>query len=441
MKANRPAARASARSRLVREFRAPLALVAGVMLATLASSHGSELGTQARQFRAQLTEQILPYWYDTAIDWERGGYLLSDDAAKKAPPATEKQIVTQARMVWGFAHVYRKGFRNPQRDYLRAARNGYRFLIDHMRDPIHGGYYWKTDLAGQPVLDRKYLYGESFVVYALVEYYRASGDKQALRQAMDLYHTLQRHCHDAQHDGWGEHYERDWRLISQPDNRIEVEVAGLKSANAHLHWMEALAELYEASRDRDVQRSLAEALRLNATYFYPPEPGKACFHRHPDWSFVTDPKSAGLSYGHNVEFAWLMIRAEQVLGRPPSWKHFDAILAHALRYGYDHTRGGLYNRGSDDQPATDTDKVWWSQSEMMAALTDGLKHKPNAEYSLALVKLNQFLQAYQVNPPDAIWLDTVTADGQPKSTAKAHNWKANYHDVRAIVKFVEAFRR
>ena len=46
---------------------------------------------------------------------------------------------------------------------------------------------------------------------------------------------------------------------------------------------------------------------------------------------------------------------------------------------------------------------------------------------------------HQVNPPDAIWLDTVAADGSPKSTAKAHNWKANYHDVRAIVKFVEAF--
>jgi mannose/cellobiose epimerase-like protein (N-acyl-D-glucosamine 2-epimerase family) len=40
---------------------------------------------------------------------------------------------------------------------------------------------------------------------------------------------------------------------------------------------------------------------------------------------------------------------------------------------------------------------------------------------------------------DGIWVDSVMADGQPRNTSKAHNWKANYHDVRALVKFVEAF--
>lgn len=86
-----------------------------------------------------------------------------------------------------------------------------------------------------------------------------------------------------------------------------MEVGGLKSANTHLHLMEALTELYEASHDAAVKKSLAEALKINAEYFYPKDAGKSCFHRQPDWKVVTDPKSAGLSYGHNVEFAWLMI--------------------------------------------------------------------------------------------------------------------------------------
>ena len=115
------------------------------------------------------------------------------------------------------------------------------------------------------------------------------------------------------------------------------------------------------------------------------------------------------------------------------------MMNHALKYGYDHQGGGLYNRGFDNQPATDTDKVWWSQAEMLAALTDGLKHKPNPAYAAALDQLLHFLKTSQINPGDGIWLDTVTAEGKPKSTAKAHNWKANYHDVRGMVKFVEAF--
>ena len=34
---------------------------------------------------------------------------------------------------------------------------------------------------------------------------------------------------------------------------------------------------------------------------------------------------------------------------------------------------------------------------------------------------------------------TVAADGTPRKPAKAHNWKANYHDVRAMIKFIDVF--
>ena len=390
--------------------------------------------------RQQLVEKIMPYWYDTAVDKRYGGYLLADDTVRGIGQATEKQLVTQARMVWGFSHAHLKGLGDGKRDYLGAAKQGYQFLLDHFLDAEHGGYYWTTDLAGKPTNQRKIVYGESFVIYGFVEYYRASGDKAALRHALDLYEVLQKHAHDARNGGWVEHFQADWTPILNPGPEAIVEVGGLKSANTHLHLMEALTELCEVSHDPAVRRSLEEALEINATRFYPADPGKSNFHRHPDWSPVTAPSSAGLSYGHNVEFAWLMIRAETVLGRKPSWEHFDAHLNHALKYGYDHTRGGLYSRGVDDQPATDKDKVWWVQAEMLAALTDGLKHQANPAYSEALDQLLAFVAKYQANPVDGIWLDTVTAEGRPKATGKAHSWKGNYHDVRAMVKFVEAFK-
>jgi mannobiose 2-epimerase len=272
-----------------------------------------------------------------------------------------------------------------------------------------------------------------------VEYYRASGDKEALRHAMDQFKVLQDKAHDNKNGGWIEHFDRDWTPMLKPVPEAIVEVGGFKSANTHLHLMEAFAELYEATRDPDVRKAVEESLKINAKFFYPPEAGKSCFHRQLDWSPVTAPSSAGLSYGHNVEFAWLMIRAEQVLKRKPSWNHFNAHIEHALKYGYDHERGGLYSRGADDTPATDTDKVWWVQSEMLAALTDGLQNKPNEDWSKALDSLLKWIVTRQADPKDGIWLDTLTADGKPKSSVKASSWKANYHDVRALVKFIEAF--
>jgi len=203
--------------------------------------------------------------------------------------------------------------------------------------------------------------------------------------------------------------------------------------------MEAFTELYRASRDPGVKAALAESLRINREQFYPRDPGRSCFHRNPDWTAVTDPRSAGLSYGHNVEFGWLMIEAERALGLPPSWDHFRAHIDHALAHGWDAERGGLYNRGVGDAPATDLRKVWWVQAEMMAALTDLLAHRREPALEDALLKLIGFVDRHMTDPKDGVWVDAVNPDGTPLRTDKAHNWKANYHDVRAIVKFAEAF--
>jgi len=417
----------------------PIVVMALLAVCALSAGGATNKTDYASELRTQLIEKVMPYWYDTAIDKQYGGYVLADDALRKVGPATEKQLVSQSRMIWGFSQAHIKKLGDARHDYLKAAAQGYRFLTQHLKDPVHGGYFWATDVTGKPINERKIVYGEAFVMYGLVEYYRASGDKEALRQALDQFKVLQTKAHDEKNGGWIEHFERDWTPMLKPVPEAMVEVGGFKSANTHLHLMEAFTELYEATRDPEVRKAVEESLKINMTYFYPPDPGRSCTHRQLDWNPVTQPSSAGLSYGHNVEFAWLMIRAEQVLNRKPSWTHFNAHIDHALKYGYDHERGGLYSRGAGNEPATDTDKVWWVQSEMLAALTDGLQHQPNEDWSKALDSLLNWIVTRQADPKDGIWLDTLTADGKPKSSGKAHSWKANYHDVRALVKFVEAY--
>src|SRR5213075_556802 len=97
--------------------------------------------------------------------------------------------------------------------------------------------------------------GESFVIYAFVEYYRASGDRGALQEAMDLYRLVQEKAHDGKNGGWTEHFTRDWKPLAPRDPAGEVEISGLKSANTHLHLMEALAELADATQDVTVRKS------------------------------------------------------------------------------------------------------------------------------------------------------------------------------------------
>jgi len=413
--------------------------IIALVLVGLANSAGwaKDLTEYSAEFQGQLAQKVMPYWLHTGVDKENGGFLLAD------PPSVnrslEKQVVTQARMIWGFSHAHLKKIGGETNAYLQAARQGYEFLQTHFKDTQHGGYFWTTDRAGKPLNERKIIYGEAFVIYGLVEYHRASGERAPLDAALSLFQDLQRHSHDVKNRGWIEHFERDWTPVLKPDSNQQVEVAGYKSANTHLHLMEAFTELYLVSHDPAVRKALEESLELNMQYFYPAKPGQSAFHRQQDWQPVTDPASAGLSYGHNVEFAWLMVAAQKALDRTPSWNHFRAHLDHALAFGYDHKLGGVYSRGSDDQPAKDKDKVWWVQAEMLAALSDAVRFMPRPEYVHTLSTLVEFIQKYQASPEDGIWLDTVSADGSPKVATKAHNWKANYHDVRGLVKFIECF--
>ena len=206
----------------------PAFLLAAMLPAFISRGGAADLSGSACEMRAQLAEKILPYWFDTAQDTNRGGYLLADDAVQGRRQPTEKQIVTQSRMVWGFSRAQLAGFSNTNRNYLPAAAQGYHFLLNHFLDQQNGGFFWSTDLNGKPVNDGKFLYGESFVIYAFVEYYRASSDPEALRRALELYHTVQAHLHDDKNGGWFEHADRKWKLLSPGDPRIRSRSSAAK---------------------------------------------------------------------------------------------------------------------------------------------------------------------------------------------------------------------
>lgn len=396
--------------------------------------------TQIRLLDLQLRHQVLPYWYDTCLDHERGGYLLADHASASLV-AVEKQLVAQTRMIWAFSHAHRKGLRSHRRNYLEAARQGYEFVSSQMKDTKNGGYFWTVDLEGKPINSYKIIYGHAFVLYGFVEYYRASGEDQALAEAMALFELLEARVKDDTYGGWIEHFTADWTSVLHPSDQAVVEVAGYKSANTHLHLMEAFSELYDVTRDPRVRVALEESLTINREYFYPREASAACFHRKRDWGVVEDGASQGLSYGHNVEFAWLMVRAQRFLGENLDWPHFYAHLDHGLEFGFDFLQGGMYDRGFDTDPAHRRNKVWWVQAEILAALSDALAMGPRQadRYGLALSRLLGFLQDRQVDDRDGIWLWEIGDDGRVASDVKANSWKTAYHDVRAVIKFLEAF--
>lgn len=71
-------------------------------------------GQQYRDYIAKLSknlkQNIVDFWDPPCIDRENGGYRIDFDAEGKPAGTNDKMIVTQARMVWLFSRLARKGY-------------------------------------------------------------------------------------------------------------------------------------------------------------------------------------------------------------------------------------------------------------------------------------------------------------------------------------------
>ena len=218
----------------------------------------------------------------------------------------------------------------------------------------------------------------------------------------------------------------------------EMGDAGRKSANALVHWVEATSALYAATGDDAVRRALVEALDLCRDPVFPADPGETDELFLADWT--PDPRSEHrASYGHNVEYAWLMLHAQDALGEPRDWDRFHTYLDHTLRVGVDDQRGGAFTTGHGEHPADVRRKLWWVQCELMNALTVALVAQPDERYERALARTIGFVEQSMTDRRDGILLEEVEEDGRRRWPRKSGNWKAGYHDVRAATMLVDAF--
>ena len=85
---------------------------------------------------------------------------------------------------------------------LEAATRAKDYILDHFIDPEYGGVYWSLDYKGQPLDTKKQFYAIGFAIYGLSEYARATGDREALDYALQLFDCIEEHAFDPEHNGY-----------------------------------------------------------------------------------------------------------------------------------------------------------------------------------------------------------------------------------------------
>lgn len=374
-------------------------------------------------------ERILSYWCKHSPDHQYGGFHGRinhyNEVIEKAP----KGIILNTRILWSFAAAYN----HLKIDrYKFLANRAYDYLTDYFTDREDGGVYWEVTHTGKPINTRKQIYAQAFAIYALSEYYTASGNEDALKLAIRIFELIEEKAKDEEKGGYLEAFSVDWKLLE--DMRLsEKDLNSSKTMNTHLHVLEAYTRLYRIYPDATLRKSLSTLVRLFLNTFLDQTNHIQLFFDS-DWN----RESHVVSFGHDIEAIWLISEAAELLNeqtlrdqsREVSISIADTFLAEAL-----DGDGAVMNEKDQYSGKLDTDRHWWPQVEALIGLDHAYQLTRDLKYLEASLKIWDFTKKHLIDHKHGEWHFRVDDQGKPyEEEDKVSMWKAPYHTSRACIK-------
>jgi mannobiose 2-epimerase len=388
-----------------------------------------------KEFETELSS-IAEWWIANVVDERNGGFVGEIDARNVPRPEANRGGILYGRILWFFseaAHFTRR------EKYRQLAEYAYDYLATHFWDHEYAGVYWEIDYQGRPVSDRKHVYAQAFAIYGLCAYYQLTGDAAALSKALKLYEILESVAHDPDNEGYVEAFSRVWTKAD--DFRLSPdEPNSPRSMNPHLHILEAYTALYRAAPGKDIEFSLRRIVNYFMKYFVNTDNFHLRIFFDRGWRDV----STKYSYGHDIEFSWLLREAVETLG--------DTALASALQPvvigmadnclskgvgkhgelldGFDIKAGKPLESGS-----------WWVQAEALVGFLNAYSMTERAEYFTAFERVWAFIKNYQLDKKKGEWHWQSTLDQNADYSAyKAGFWKCPYHNGRSMMEVCRRLR-
>jgi len=402
------------------------------------------------QMRYGAKQGLLDEYYPRNIDTLYGGYLSTFTYDLKPEGSQDKMIVTQARHVWTTAKAF--GFYHDS-SYITMSRHGYYFLRDRMWDKEFGGFYNLVARDGRPKSEIKEAYGNAFAIYALSAYFAASGDTAALGLAKRAFLWLEQHSHDPENKGYFQHLRRNGAPVARAPGTDSRSDLGYKDQNSSIHLLEAFTELYHVWPDPLVRQRLQEMLELirdrivtsdgYLQLFFTADWRPVSFRDSSEESILRHRYLDHVSFGHDVETAYLMQEASEVLGLKDDRVTMAVgkkMVDHALLNGWDNDLGGFYDegyyfKGRPGCTIINRSKSWWAQAEGLNTLLIFSKLYPDdpMRYGQRFVKMWGYIEKYLIDHEHGDWYEEgLDNEPQRRTALKAHIWKGTYHVFRSL---------
>jgi len=375
--------------------------------------------------------QILGFWQQNTIDKTNGGFYGKIDNDNKIFKEAPKGSVLNSRILWTFSAAYNL---TKNTECLIIAERAFRYIKDFFIDKEFGGVYWTVDYKGKPLDTKKQIYALAFAIYGLSEFYTSSKNEEAKELAIELYNTILKYSYDNKNGGYIEALTRDWKPIA--DLRLSKKDANeKKSMNTHLHVLEGFANLYRIWTDEKLKERITELIYIFLNHIIDPKTHHLVLFFDDEWNVKSDI----VSYGHDIEAAWLIQEAAEIIVNKQileKVKQVSVQIAEAATEGLDRD-GGLWYEFDVGKSQLIKEKHWWPQAEAMIGFFNAWEITNNEEYLDKSVLSWQFIKEHIIDKKNGEWFWGINKDNSVMNEDKVGIWKCPYHNGRACIELIK----
>ncbi len=390
-----------------------------------------------KQLKSELSNElnsILKYWSENTIDTNNGGFIGQIDYQEKQLFSAEKGSVLHARILWTFSAAYQTTKNEEQK---AIATRAFEFLSTYFYDKEFGGLFWSINADKTPKDTKNQIYALAFAIYGLSEYYMISNNEAALTLAKNLYIQIQKHSYDPINKGYLEAFTRDWQ--PSEDLRLSDKDANeAKTMNTHLHIVEAYANLYKVWKDETLQKDIVEILNTIEEHFIDNKYGHLRLFFNENWVEKPDV----ISYGHDIEAAWLLLQCAEIAGDKKliaSYRKYAVRMADATIEGLD-SDGGLWYELEPEENKLIAEKHWWVQAEALIGFYNAYQLTNDEKYLNIVLNNWNFIKKYILDAKNGEWIWGINRDYSLMEKDKAGFWKCPYHNSRACLELINRIK-
>jgi len=376
-------------------------------------------------------QSLVNWWCDSGFDKENNRFY-SEVSNENMPRLNANYTVIQrTRLLWFFSALSQM---EDYVNYRKYADIQFEELLSYFYDQEYKGFIWEVDKEYKPTIYRKQSYAQAFAIYALSEYYILTKNKKAKDIANETFSLLENKIWEQRSGGYTEAVDRQWNALD--DLRLsDKDMNEPKTMNTHLHILEAYTNLAIVDDSQMVTDSLERITQLYIDKFFNNDSNHFELFYDNDWNLKSDI----ISYGHDIESAWLLLKASKYINNSELNKSIEAVadkIAISTKEEGVDVSGGIKNESHNG--VQDLSFDWWPQAEGVVGFLYAYDLTGKVEYMKIAKGIYQFITENIVDDKYGEWYWNINTNMQPEiDRQKSNAWKAPYHNGRMYLEILK----